>query len=254
MLEERLRSIWADSSWRFVIIGSALYFFLEIGADLSKLSVPSVWWGAMTLSVIGLAWGLSRHFRPPSGELTDVENLTPIIAVIAMLHLEALYAFTSVGPTFVAESLNWPFILTHIGVFIAARLIAPHMGMQLLQWLLWIAFASFWLEIGSWYWEIEFPDYPVVWSLIHTGVAVVALWLVRRGFSGPIGHPLNIAAGLYVFLLWWLEYGIEESGAGSAANFGDQEIYWPWLLITIGLADLCATIAFLVEHRRTRGD
>lgn len=249
MLAEQLRFIWADPGWRFVLIGSALYFFLEIGADLSKLSVPSVWWGAVTLGLIWLAWDLSRRFRPAAGDLTDVENLTPIIAVVLMLHLEALYAFTTVGATFVAESLNWPFILTHIGAFIAARLIASQAGNQLLQWLCLFAFAVFWIEVSVWYWTVEFPDYPVVWSLIHTAVAVIAVWLVRRGIAGPIGHPLNIAAALYIFLLWWLEYGVEQSGVSQAGNWGGQEIYWPWLLITIGLAATCAVAATLIAGR-----
>ena len=54
--------------------------------------------------------------------------------------------------------------------------------------------------------------------------------------------PLNLVLLVYVYLLWWFEYGINESGIG-ADPWGYQELYWPWLLSTLGLALAVRVIA-----------
>ena len=94
---------------------------------------------------------------------------------------------------------------------------------------------------------------PFTWALALTGAALAARWLVGGGsFGGPIRSPLNVTVAVYVFLLWWFEYGINESGIGSDP-WGYQELYWPWLLSTLGLALAVRIVAPCVLARIEAG-
>ena len=87
--------------------------------------------------------------------------------------------------------------------------------------------------------------------MIATVLALIARWVVGRGFSGPIASPLNVALVLFIVLTWWLEYGAEASGVG-AASWGVQELYWPWIVFTTGIAAGCAIVAPPIAKCLTR--
>ena len=86
-----------------------------------------------------------------------------------------------------------------------------------------------------WMSELSFVDPPFTWTLALAGLAVVARWIAGRGFGGSIRSPLNVTLAVYVYLQLWLEYGVNESGIGSDP-WGYQELFWPWILATLGLA------------------
>ena len=86
-----------------------------------------------------------------------------------------------------------------------------------------------------WTSELSFVDPPFSWGLAIMGLALLARWIAGRGFDGPVLSPLNVTVALTIFLQWWLEYGVNKTGIG-ADSWGNQEIYWPWLLATLGVA------------------
>ena len=228
-----LRRAWADAGWRFVLVLAALLFILETTAELTGVEQGSAWWAAELLSAVIVALLLSRH--PLRGALTDTANLTVVVAIVLLLMAEGIFAYTTVGDTFAAQPIFWPFSLVLMGAAIAARIVAPCVLHPLNLWLVIYAFLAFWLHTTMWVSELSFVEPPFTWALALTGLALVARWIAGRGFDGPILSPLNMTVAVYVYLQWWLEYGVNESGIGSDP-WGFQELYWPWLLSTVGLA------------------
>ena len=229
-----LRCTWGDIGWRFVLILAALIFILETASELAGVDQGSAWWAGELLAAVIVALWWSRH--PLRGALTDTANMTVFLAVVLLLLAEAIFTYTTVGGTFAAQPIFWPFSLVLMGTAITARVVAPYVMNPLNLWLITYAFLSFWLHTGMQVSELGFVEPPFTWALALTGAALAARWLVGGGsFGGPIRSPLNVTVAIYVFLLWWFEYGINESGIGSDP-WGYQELYWPWLLSTLGLA------------------
>ena len=228
-----LRCTWGDVGWRFVLILAALIFILETASELAGVDQGSAWWTAVLLSAVAVALWLSRH--PLRGALTDTANMTVFLAMVLLLIAESIFAYTTVGDTFAAQPIFWPFSLMLMGTVITARVVAPYVTHPLNLWLITYALLSFLLHTGMWVSELSFVEPPFTWALALTAAALAADWLVGRGFGGPMRSPLNVTVAVYVFLLWWFEYGINESGIG-ADPWGYQELYWPWLLSTLGLA------------------
>ena len=228
-----LRCTWADVGWRFVLILAALIFILETASELAGVEQGSAWWAGELLSAVIVALLVSRH--PLRGALTDTANMTVLAAVVLLLLAEAILTYTTVTATFAAEPIFWPFSLVLMGTAIAARVVAPYVTHPLNLWLITYAFLSFWLHTGMWVSELSFVEPPFTWALALTGAALAARLIVGGGLAGPVRSPLNLTLAVYVFLLWWFEYGINESGIGSDP-WGYQELYWPWLLSTLGLA------------------
>jgi hypothetical protein len=228
-----LRCTWGDVGWRFVLILAALIFILETAAELAGVEQGSIWWAGELLSAVVVALWWSRH--PLRGALTDTANMTVLAAVVLLLLAEAIFAYTTVGDTFAAEPIFWPFSLVLMATAVAARVVAPYVMNPLNLWLITYAFLSFWLHTGMQVSELSFVDPPFTWALALAGAAFAARLLVGGGLSGSVRSPLNVTVAVYVFLLWWFEYGVNESGIGSDP-WGYQELYWPWLLSTLGLA------------------
>ena len=161
--------------------------------------------------------------------------MTVFLAIVLLLLAEAIITYTTMSDTFAAQPIFWPFSLVLMGTAITARVVAPYVMNPLNLWLITYAFLSFWLHTGMQISELGFVEPPFTWALALTGAALAARLLVGGGLSGPVRSPLNFTLAVYVFLLWWFEYGINESGIGSDP-WGYQELYWPWLLSTLGLA------------------
>ncbi|MCY3919323.1 MAG: hypothetical protein OXG38_05935 [Chloroflexi bacterium] len=229
-----LRCTWADTGWRFVLILAALIFILETASGLAGVEQGSAWWAGELLAAVIVALYASRH--PLRGALTDTANMTVFLAIVLLLLAEAIITYTTISDTFAAQPIFWPFSLMLMGTAITARIVAPYVMHPQNLWLLTYAFLSFWLHTGMQVSELGFVEPPFTWALALTGAALAARWLVGGGsFGGPIRSRLNGTVAIYVFLLWWFEYGINESGIGSDP-WGYQELYWPWLLSTLGLA------------------
>ena len=103
----------------------------------------------------------------------------------------------------------------------------------------------------GWAANASVPAPSFSWGVIATVLALIARWVVGRGCSGPSASPLNVALALFIVLTWWLEYGAEASGVG-AASWGRQELYWPWIVFTTGIAAGCAIVAPPIAKRLTR--
>ena len=245
-----LRGAWDDTGWRFALIAAALIFVLETVVELVGMEQGTAWWAAQMLTIVVVARSLAR--RPVRGTLTDTENLTVVLAVVGLLMAEGVLAYTTVSDSFAAQPIFWPFSVTLMLTVIAARIAAPYVMRPLNAWLIIYAFLSFWLHLTMWTSELSFVDPPFTWALALTSLALIARWIAGRGFAGPMQSPLNVTLGIYVYLLWWLEYGINESGIG-ADPWGNQELYWPWILATLGLA-LGVRIVAPPIAARVRGD
>ena len=228
-----LRMAWADPGWRFVLILAALLFILETASELAGVEQGSAWWVGEVFSAVIVALLWSRH--PLRGSVTETANLTVVVAIVLLLIAEGIFAYTTVSDTFAGQPIFWPFSLVLIGAAIAARVVAPCVLHPLNLWVVIYAFLAFWLHTAMWTSELSFVEPPFTWALALTGLALVARWFAGRGFDGPMLSPLNMTLAIYVFLLWWFEYGVNESGIGSDP-WGYQELYWPWLLSTVGLA------------------
>ncbi len=228
------RGMWADTAWRFTLILAVLIFILETASELAGVQQGSAWWtGELLAAVIVALWWSGHRLR---GSLTDTANMTVFLTIVLLLLAEAIITYTTIVVTFEAEPIFWPFSVMLIGTVIVARIVAPCVMHPLNLWLLTYGFLSFWLHTGMWVSELSFVQPPFTWALALTGAALAARWLVGGGsFAGPVRSPLNVTIAIYVFLLWWFEYGINESGIG-ADPWGYQELYWPWLLSTLGLA------------------
>ena len=206
-----LRDIWNDTGWRFVVIAAALVFILETVAELVGLVESSAWWFALTLTIVWIARSLVS--RPLRGRLTDTPNMTVVLAVIGLTSMQGIFSYTTVGATFSAEPIFWPYSLIMIGTLVAARLAAPYAARPLNIWLLAYAFLVFWLHVVMWTSELSFIDPPFSWGLAIMGLALLARWIAGRGFDGPVLSPLNVTVALTIFLQWWLEYGVNKSGS-----------------------------------------
>ena len=228
-----LRDIWNDTGWRFVVIASALVFILETVVDLVGLVENSAWWFALTLTIVWIARSLVS--RPVNGRLTDTPNMTVVLAVAGLTSMQGIFSYTTVGATFSAEPIHWPYSLIMIGTLVAARLAAPYAARPLNIWLLAYAFLVFWLHVVMWTSELSFVNAPFSWGLAIMGLALLARWIAGRGFDGPVLSPLNVTVALTIFLQWWLEYGVNKSGIG-VDSWSNQELSWPWVLATLGVA------------------
>ena len=151
-----LRSAWADAGWRFVLVLAALLFILETTAELTGVEQGSAWWAAELLSAVIVALLLSRH--PLRGALSDTANLTVVVAIVLLLTAEAIFAYTTVGDTFAAQPIFWPFSLVLMGAAIAARIVAPCVLHPLNLWLVIYAFLAFWLHTAMWTSELSFVE------------------------------------------------------------------------------------------------
>ena len=96
-----LRSAWDDTGWRTVIIASPLGFLL--GALMAVTGNPGgtgLRWTAMLTTLFVISRALTR--RPLRGQRSDVATLTLLLAIAGTIAIQVVYAFTTVGATFVA--------------------------------------------------------------------------------------------------------------------------------------------------------
>ena len=244
------RRVWDDTGWRFAVIAAALIFVLETTVEIVGLQQGNAWWAAQMLTIVVVARSLAR--RPVRGTLTDTENLTVVLAVVGLLMAEGVLAYTTVVDHLGAEPIFWPISVLLVLTVLAARIAAPYVTRPLNAWLLIYAVLNFWLHVTMWTSDLSFAESPFTWALALTSLALIARWIAGRGFAGPMLSPRNVTVGVYVYLLWWLEYGINESGIGMDP-WGTQELYWPWILATLGLA-LGVRIVAPPLAARVRGD
>ncbi|MDE2745573.1 MAG: hypothetical protein OXI41_06250 [Chloroflexota bacterium] len=229
-----LRRIWDDTGWRTMIIAAVLVFLLETFLEISGAGPElSAGWAAMLISLILISRALT--LRPLRGDLPATENLAVVLGVAGVVVGEMLISFTSLGGTFAAEPIYWPFSLLFCGILLGARAIAPYAVNPLAAWWLLFSLMVFGLHLAMWHSQASVPETALTWGATLTFLALLSRWIVGRGFSGPVVSPLNVALALYVFLAWWLEYGANASGVG-ADPWGTAELFWPWLVFTLGLA------------------
>ena len=245
-LTQRLRECWDDTGWRAATITAVLIFFLETFMDIGNASVgDSVGWAAMLVSLVLI--GRALTLRPLRGDLSLVENRSLALSVALVLLGEILVSWTSLGGTFAAEPIFWPFSLLFMGLVFAARAIAPRLDNPLDRWLLLFGLVVFWLQVGMWAGNVVPPSPPLTWSVMLIGAALIVRAIVGRGFGGPLLSPLNLVVAFFAFDLLWLEYGAEISGAGAV--WVRQEIYWPWMLWSLGLAAGARVVAPIIARR-----
>ena len=236
-----MRAIWDDTGWRTVIIAAALVFLLETFLEISGAGPAlSAGWAAMLISLLLISRALS--LRPLRGELLDTENLTVLLGVAGVVAGEMLISFTSLGGTFAAEPIYWPFSLLFCGTLLGARALAPYAVNPLVAWWLLFSLFVFGLHLAMWHSQASVPEAALAWGAALTFLAILSRWIVGRGFGGPVVGPLNVALALYIFLAWWLEYGANASGVG-ADPWGTAELFWPWLLFTVGIAAGAGVVA-----------
>ena len=229
-----LRAVWDDTGWRTVIIAAVLVFLLESLLAISGAGPTlSAAWAAMIISLVFISRALT--LRPVRGSLLDTENLTVLLGVAGVIIGEMLIEFSGLGGTFAAEPIFWPFSLLLCGILLGARAIAPYAVNPLAAW--WLIFSLFviGLHLAMWHSQASVPEAALTWGAALTFLAILSRWIVGRGFGGPLLSPLNAALALYVFFTWWLEYGAHASGVG-AGSWGAAELFWPWLLFTVGIA------------------
>ncbi|MYD73605.1 MAG: hypothetical protein F4Y11_04975 [Chloroflexi bacterium] len=236
-----LRAIWDDTGWRTVIIAAVLVFLLETFLEISGAGPAlSAGWAAMLISLVFISRVLT--LRPVRGELLETENLTVLLGVGGVIVGEMLIDFTSLGDTFASEPIYWPFSLLFCGILLGARAIAPHAVNPLVAWWLTFSLFVFGLHLAMWHSQASVPEAALTWGAALTFLALLSRWIVGRGFGGPLVSPLNVALALYVFFAWWLEYGANASGVGSDP-WGTAELFWPWLLFTVGIAAVACVAA-----------
>ncbi|MDE2968289.1 MAG: hypothetical protein OXS30_12495 [Chloroflexota bacterium] len=229
-----LRGIWDDTGWRTVIIAAVLVFLLETFLEISGAGPElSAGWAAMLISLLLISRALT--LRPLRGDLLATENLVVVLGVAGLVVGEMLISFTSLGEIFAAEPIYWPFSLLFCGILLGARAIAPYAVNPLAAWWLLFSLFAFGLHLAMWHSQASVPEAALTWGAALTFMALLSRWIVGRGFGGPVLSPLNVALALYVFFAWWLEYGANASGVGSD-SWGTAELFWPWLLFTMGIA------------------
>ena len=236
-----LRAIWDDTGWRFVILTSALIFLLETIGELANVDQQSIWWAAEVLTAVVVARVLT--WRPLRGRLSDIENMTVVLAVLGLMICEVILAYSWVAADFAAEPIFWPFTLMLILTVVAARMLAPYATRPLVIWVLVFSFLQFWMNLAIWQADVSYPSPAWTWAVALAVFAFVARWIAGKGIDGPIVSPLNVALVLFVFLDWWLEFGLDESGVG--VEWLAQDLYWPWILVNSGLA---VGVAFVAPH------
>lgn len=238
---DMVRQLWDDTGWRTILIALVPIFLLQTGMELGgNPGGTGLLWTAMLTTLLVICRALT--LRPLSGKLTDPENLFLPLSILGLILVQVLYAFTSVGPTFLNEPIYWPFTLVFYGILIGARLAAPYMTDPLNVWVLALLFLYYWMSVAVWRFGASFPEPPFVWSVALVGFAVLARGLAGRGFGGPLMSPLNVLTGVFILLMFWVEYALQISGVG-ADPFGYQELYWPWLVVIAGLAVGCRVVA-----------
>ncbi len=243
---QRLRECWDDTGWRAATIAAVLIFLLETFMEIGNGSVgDSVGWTAMLVSLVVI--GRVLTLRPLRGDLSSIENRSLVLGIVLILLGEIVVSWTSIGGTFAAEPIFWPFSLVFMALVFAARGVAPYLESALDHWLLLFGFVVFWLQVGMWAGNVVPPAPPLTWGVMLIGAAVIVRGIIGRGFSGPLLSPLNVAVAIYAFLLLWLEYGAEISGAGGV--WVRQELYWPWMLWALGLAAGARVVAPMVARR-----
>ncbi len=236
-----LRAIWDDTGWRFVILTSGLIFLLETIGDLADVDQQSIWWGAEILTAVVV--GRVLTMRPLRSKLSDVENMTVALSVLGLIICEYILSYSTVGGSFAAEPIFWPFSLMLILTVVGARLLAPYATRPLVVWVLVFSFLQFWMNLAFWQADVTMPSPAWTWAGAMAVFAFVARWIAGKGIDGPILSPLNVALVLFVFLDWWLEFGLDESGVG--VDWLGEDLYWPWILVNSGLA---VTVAYLAPH------
>lgn len=239
-----LRNLWDDTGWRFVILTSLLIFLLETIGELANVDQASIWWGAELLTAVLV--GRVLTMRPLRGTLTDVENMTVLLSVLGLVMCEYILSYSSVAASFAAEPIFWPFSLMLILTVVAARILAPYANRPLFIWVLVFSFLQFWLNLAIWQADVSYPSPAWTWAGALAVFAFIARWIAGKGIDGPIMSPLNVALVLFVFLDWWMEFGLHESGVG--VDWLAEDLYWPWILVNTGLAAGCAAIASAVER------
>ncbi len=243
----RLQACWDDTGWRAAMIAAALIFLFEMSMELANGSTGagSVGWTIIIVSLVLI--GRALTLRPLSGSMTAVENRSLLLGILLVVLAEVTTTWTSVGDTFAAEPIFWPYGLMFALALMVGRALAPRLDDPLDQWLLIFAFVIFWAQAAMWAGNVAPPAPSFTWAILLSGAAVLVRWFVGRGLSGPILSPLNLAVAIFVVLLWWLEYGAEISGA--TVQWVQQEFHWPWLLWSLGLAVGARLIAPQLSER-----
>lgn len=243
---QRLRECWDDTGWRAATITAVLIFLLETFMEIGNTDPGDiVGWAAIIVSLVVI--GRVLTLRPLRGDLSSIENRSLALGIVLVLLGEIVVSWTSIGGTFAAEPIYWPFSLVFMGLVFAGRAVAPYLNTALDHWLLLFGFVVFWLQVGMWAGNVAPPAAPTTWAVILIGAAVIIRGIIGRGFGGPLLSPLNVAVAIYAFLTLWLEYGAEISGAGAV--WARQEIYWPWLLWSLGIAAGARVVAPMIARR-----
>ena len=235
------RQLWDDTGWRTILIALIPMFLLQTGMELGgNPGGTGLLWTAMLITFLLVCRALT--LRRLSGGPADPENLFLFLAIGGIILVQVLYAFTSVGPTFLEQPIFWPFTLVVYGILIGSRLAAPYMTNPLNIWLLVLLFPYYWMLVVAWRFNATFPEPPFVWAVALVAFALLARAVAGRGFGGPLMSPLNVLTALFIVLMLWVEYAFQISGVG-ADPFGYQELYWPWFFIIAGLALGCRIAA-----------
>ena len=232
-LPPQLTNIWNDTGWRAIIIAWPLIFALEAGMESTGTSGgSSIGWTAMTVSLVLI--GRMLTLRPLRGDLSTVENRSLVLGVVLILVAEIATSWTTLGASWGGETFYWPFAILFAVLLVAARLIAPMLRDPLDWWLLFFAFVNFWMQAGMSVGNVAPPAASLTWAVMLIGAAILVRGVVGRGFGGPFVSPLNVAVVIFGFLTLWLEVGAYRSGVGDI--WVRQELYWPWLLFSLGIA------------------
>lgn len=229
-----VRRVWQDASWRAAIIAAAAIALFELLTGAADAPVGnSVGWAACLITIVLLA--RAALLRPVRGNLLDTENLSVLLGISLLLIGEILISFTTLGGTFAAAPLTWPFAVLFGALPLAGRALAPHLTRPLVAWPLLYLFLYFWMTIGMWTSQAVIPEPTLTWSVAVAAFALISRGIVGRGFGGPLISPLNAATGLFIFLTIWMEYAADKSGV-SADPWSYQELYWPWVVISVSLS------------------
>ena len=244
---------WNDTGCRAALITAVLVFLLETLVNVAGASSAiggTIGWATIIISIAII--GRLLTFRPYSGSLRDAANRSLALTMLLFFLAEIIIDWSdTLSWTFASEPIYWPFSALLCPLPFLARFLASRLDDPLDRWFIFFAFVNFWFQAAMWKGAVWLDSPALVWAIMLIGAAVIARWFVGGGFSGPMKAPLNLTVALFAFLLLWLEYGAERSGA--SAVWVQQVFFWPWMLWTLGLALGCRLVAPHLSRRLIQG-